>query len=47
MTSKAQWQKSTYVNLLMSSADPKAMTLEEMQQATTEDVTLQCLMHLT
>ena len=47
MTSKAQWQKSTYVNLLMSSAVPKDMTLEEMQQATTEDVTFQCLMHLT
>ena len=36
-----------YVNLLTSSAVPKAMTLQEIQQATTEDATLQCLMHLT
>ena len=36
-----------YVNLLTSSAVPKAMTLQEIQQATTEDATMQCLMHLT
>jgi len=30
-----------YVNFLMSPAVPKAMTLEEIQQATAEDVTLQ------
>ena len=36
-----------YVNLLMSSAVPKAMTLQEIQQATTEDMTLKCLIHLT
>lgn len=33
-----------YVNLLMV---PKAMTLQEIQQATTADITLQCLIHLT
>ena len=33
-----------YVNLLMSSAVPKAMTLQEIQQATTK---LQCLIYLT
>ena len=31
----------------MSSAVPKAMTLQEIQQAITEDMTLQCLIHLT
>ena len=36
-----------YVNLLTSSAVPKAMTLQEIQQATTEDAMMQCLMHLT
>ena len=36
-----------YVNLLTSQAVPKAMTLQEIQQVTTEDPTLQCLMHLT
>ena len=36
-----------YVNLLTSSAVPKAMTLQEIQQATTEDATMQCLMYLT
>ena len=36
-----------YVNLLTSSAVPKAMTLQEIQKITTEDATLQCLMHLT
>ena len=36
-----------YVNLLTSLAIPKAMTLQEIQQATTEDAMLQCLMHLT
>ena len=35
-----------YVNFLVSHAVPKAMTLEEIQQATAEDVTLQCLVHL-
>ena len=34
-----------YVNFLVSSAVPKAMTLEEIQQATAVDVTLQCLVH--
>ena len=36
-----------YVNLLTSLAVPKAMMLQEIQQATTEDATMQCLMHLT
>ena len=36
-----------YVNLLTSQAVPKAMTLQEIQQVTTEDPTLQGLMHLT
>ena len=36
-----------YVNLLMSSAVPKAMILQEIQQATTADITLQWLIHLT
>ena len=36
-----------YVNLLTLSAVPKAMTLQEIQQATTEDPTLQYLMYLT
>ena len=36
-----------YVNLLTSSAVPKVMMLQEIQQAITENTTLQCLMHLT
>ena len=36
----------TYVNFVTSFAVPKAMTLEEIQQATVEDVTLQCLVYL-
>ena len=36
-----------YVNFLVSSAVPKAMTLEEIQQATAVDVTLQCVVYLT
>jgi len=35
-----------YVNFVTSFAVPKAMTLPEIQQATTEDVTLQCLMYV-
>ena len=35
-----------YVNLLTSLAVPKAVMLREVQQATTEDAMLQCLMHL-
>ena len=36
-----------YVNLLTSSTVPKAMMLQVIQQATTEDATVQYLMHLT
>ena len=35
-----------YVNFVTSFAVPKAMTLEEIKQATAEDVTLQCLAYL-
>lgn len=35
-----------YVNFLSVNAVPKAMTLQEIQQATTQDKTLQCVAHL-
>ena len=36
-----------YVNFISSNAVPKAMTLAEIQHATTQDKTLQCVIHLT
>ena len=35
-----------YVNLLTPLAVPKAKTVQEIQQDTTKDATLQCLIHL-
>ena len=35
-----------YVNFLASAAVPKAMTLAEIQEATAQDITMQCLAYL-